>query len=581
MTPATLKEVLEENFGGEQQNLAGINIRPNGRPMNRFTNAYMLVYIRESELDHVLAPVTEIDIPRHLAERIENEARLREQKRKEKEEQHLFMKVSIASDETFKNNYGFDFINFSEDNERLIQTRFRKDQFYGDFKRELAESIGLAPTDFRLWLMVNRQNRTIRIDIPIPEEEQESTLDEVRQKYATSQATLRFYLERAETVDEQGLAIFPTPGEEESILIFVKHFKPEHQVMHGLCHLYVRKDAKVNSIVNDLKAMIGLDEKEEILLFEEIKANMIDQVDPNATFAQSELQDGDILCVQKKLTLEEETIVLERGGKITVDDYMEYELGKVVVFFAPLSPDQESPDLRLILHKDMGYEEIATRVAMELNVDPKKLRLINPYLQGTTRNAATTNTKRFAGLKLGKLLSNAYPVTNPNLNNPAGQQQQKYKFYYEKLDVSLEEIESKCSVSVTVCTPTLKDTQVVDLLLPKDSGFDDLIGALSAKGVRFQAENGTRNVRIFDEMDGKFHKEYNDKSWREAVSTRPHVKVYAEEIPEEELDADNNDGYIRVFHYQRTPTRTHSVPFKFVYREVSFSLFLHVEAATN
>jgi ubiquitin carboxyl-terminal hydrolase 7 len=234
---------------------------------------------------------------------------------------------------------------------------------------------------------------------------------------------------------------------------------------------------------------------------------------------------------------------------------MDYELGKIPVYFQPLVPDQDSPDFLLLLHKDMGYEEVAARVAAELRMDSKKLRLINPQIQGSGR----APLKRFAGQKLGKLLPNAF----------APGAAQKSRFLYEKLDYSLEEIESKCSVTVTICTPTLKDLQVVEVLLAKDSGIVDLKEALINKGVRFETTSGTRSLRIFDEMDGKFDKEYNDRSWREAVSTRPTVKVYAEEIPEEETQMDADDYFINVFHFQRSPSRTHSVPFKFVLKHVS------------
>jgi ubiquitin carboxyl-terminal hydrolase 7 len=175
--PCTMKEVLEENFGGEQLGLP--NIRPNARPINRFTNAYMLVYIRECMLDQVLAPVTETDIPRHLAERLENEARIRELRRKEKEEQHLFTKAFIADDDTFRANTGFDFANFEEKEaaeNRIMVHKVRKDQTFGGFKEEIAAIIGLPPREFRFWLMVNRQNRTVRIDVPIPMEEHNSSM---------------------------------------------------------------------------------------------------------------------------------------------------------------------------------------------------------------------------------------------------------------------------------------------------------------------------------------------------------------------------------------------------------------------
>lgn len=555
--PCSLKEVLEENFGGEHTPIPGVNLRPNGRPINRFTNAYMLVYIRECMLDNVLAPVTENDIPRHLSERIETEARIREQKRREKEEQHLYMKTLVATDNTFKANTGFDFVNFDEkdaaENSLLVQ-RVRKDMPFSAFKEELGKAVGLSVDNFRLWLMVNRQNRTVRVDIPIPTEEDESTLDDIRQKYATNQIALRFYLEHGISCDEQGKPVYPNST--DFILIFIKQFKPEHQLIHGVGHIYANKNDKVSSILGSLKEMIEFDQNEEVLLFEEIKASMVDPVDFNSTFAQAELQDGDILCIQKKLTPEEQNIITSQGGHTTAAEYMNYELGKIPVYFSPLRPDQDSTDFVLLLHKDMGYEEVATRVATELNTDSTKLRLILPQIQGSGR----APLKRFAGLKLGKLLPNAFA---PGVN-------QKSRFLYEKLDYSLEEIESKCSVSVTVCTPTLKDTQVVDLLLAKETGIVELTEALVNKGVRFETTSGSRSLRIFDEMDGKFDKEYNDRLWREAVSTRTNVKVYAEEIPKEEADMGPDEAFINVFHFQRIPSRTHSIPFKFVLKEVNY-----------
>ena len=67
VTPVTDKEVLEENYGGEPLNGLPTMQRNQVRAMKRFTNAYMLVYIRESAMDDVLAPFTEEDTPPHLS----------------------------------------------------------------------------------------------------------------------------------------------------------------------------------------------------------------------------------------------------------------------------------------------------------------------------------------------------------------------------------------------------------------------------------------------------------------------------------------------------------------------------------
>lgn len=61
MTPASLNQVFEENFGGEAK-----ITHPAYKPIKRFTNAYMLVYIRETRQDQMLGDVTQKDIPAHL-----------------------------------------------------------------------------------------------------------------------------------------------------------------------------------------------------------------------------------------------------------------------------------------------------------------------------------------------------------------------------------------------------------------------------------------------------------------------------------------------------------------------------------
>jgi ubiquitin carboxyl-terminal hydrolase 7 len=68
VTPVTDREVLEENYGGEPLNgTIPITQRNQIRTMKRFTNAYMLVYVRVAEMDTILAPFTEKDTPPHLS----------------------------------------------------------------------------------------------------------------------------------------------------------------------------------------------------------------------------------------------------------------------------------------------------------------------------------------------------------------------------------------------------------------------------------------------------------------------------------------------------------------------------------
>lgn len=67
VTKATMREVLEDNYGGEYLPPNGhVPALQKGTPLMRQNSAYMLVYIRQSRLDKVLCPVTKEDTPPHL-----------------------------------------------------------------------------------------------------------------------------------------------------------------------------------------------------------------------------------------------------------------------------------------------------------------------------------------------------------------------------------------------------------------------------------------------------------------------------------------------------------------------------------
>lgn len=50
--------------------------------------------------------------------------------------------------------------------------------------------------------------------------------------------------------------------------------------------------------------MAGFEAGTPISLYEEIKPEMIEGMDLEKTFAQSEIQDGDIICIEKELSEE-------------------------------------------------------------------------------------------------------------------------------------------------------------------------------------------------------------------------------------------------------------------------------------
>jgi ubiquitin carboxyl-terminal hydrolase 7 len=127
-----------------------------------------------------------------------------------------------------------------------------------DLAAKVAHDTGCDPRRIRLWCMVNRQNRTVRPDAPIPE--MNITLEEVHLKMSgNKQQELRLWAELAEEVTPDGEAIWPTfqnlqngvngPLKTDLIVIFLKHFDVEKQALSGVGHIYISREKKVEEMV--------------------------------------------------------------------------------------------------------------------------------------------------------------------------------------------------------------------------------------------------------------------------------------------------------------------------------------------
>ncbi|KAI8150412.1 cysteine proteinase [Fennellomyces sp. T-0311] len=566
VVPASYKEVLEENFGGEFFPGMAMNGRPaNMRGLKRFTNAYMLVYIRESMRDQILEPLGQGDIPEHLIKKFEDDRLQAERERRDREQQHLYMKMFLVTDECFQSNTGFDFVEFSERGGRtpLVPIQVRKDMKYGDFVRDYAERTGKKMNEFRFWLLMNRQNRTVRPDSPIStnEREMELTMEQLRQKYHNDNQhqNLRLYVESASLYDMDGRPYFPPPPSNtaQEVLVFIKLFDPVAQRICGIGKLYVPLAGKVGSILDQLNEMAGFERGTPLSLYEEIKPTMIDEMTPLLTFSEAEIQDGDIICIQRKLGEDEIAEFHSQGLYPAVPEFMDYQLNKVQVTFMPKDKSSDG-EVTLFLHKATKYTDVAVKVAERLEADAEKIQFFFCGLHDEPKAAI----RRSATSTLEDMLHTAY-----------GRNQMKHKLFYEVLDIKLSELESKRQVKVTLCTPTLKDLQTTTIWVSKQARISELLRELDLvkdqdnKSNKFLSVNGTRRVRVFEAIGNRFQREFLGTDALAQLSENPTAQLYVEEIPQEELEMGDDDIFVRVFHYQRDTSRTHSVPFKFLVRK--------------
>ncbi|TFL07619.1 hypothetical protein BDV98DRAFT_558165 [Pterulicium gracile] len=543
VTPVTDREVLEENYGGEPLNGAHPAQRNQVRAMKRFTNAYMLVYIRESAAQEVLAPFTEADTPPHLKRRLEEERVQLEAKKRERDEQHLFLTAKIITDETFQRHEGFDLASFDDKNwpqSELPTFRVLKNETYTTFKGRVAQHFNYPDNRFRLWVLVNRQNKTVRPDTFVPENEPTLTVEVIRNSMAARQNDLRLYLE---VLPEN---FKPDPAQ-QSIMVFLKHFDTSKQTLYGIGKATVARNSKVSDLVPIINERMRWPHSTPMKLYEEIKPGMIDLMKSKSTFAQSEIQDGDAICFQVDIPEKEMHDLENQGLYSTPSHFYDFLQNRVMIIMKPKYEESthDHPEFTLILSKKQNYDIMSTKAAEFLRHDPIKLRFTTTHPPHSQPKAVL---KRSLNQSISEIIAPSYltPTTTVIL--------------YEKLDVSIVELETKRNLKVMWTGVFNKEEGAHQFLLPKTSMVHDLADHLS-KRITLTA-GGTGKIRIFEIREGKTQREFTGS---EMIGNIPDpAELFAEEIPQEELEADDSDKVIGVFHFHKELSRTHGVPFKFV-----------------
>ncbi|PWN43435.1 putative ubiquitin-specific processing protease 21 [Ceraceosorus guamensis] len=546
VTPVTLKEVLEDNFGGEIPNghLGGqVGARAPVRAMKRFTNAYMLVYVRQRAAPEVLKPFAVEDTPAHLRERLEEERLAIEARKREREEQHLYLTVKLITEDTFKGHQGFDLATFEERNlpaTELASFRVLKTELFLNFKARLAQQYGMSEESIRLWVLVNRQNKTVRPDTPVPESDPNLTLETVRDRMASRQNDLRLYLETISPDTNYGV---PDPP----LMIFLKYFDVTRQTLTGQGRVYVTKAMKVADLVPTINQMMRWPPTVQVRLYEEIKPGMIEQMKPKATFQQSEIQDGDIICFQSEMSEKDAHDIEAQSLYSNPIQFYDFLQNQIKVLFKPKAEDAEyRGEFELTLSKKMTYDMMAAKFAERLKHDPLKLRF-------TTANGPNgtpkTVLKRTANQTVNEIVSPSYIQGQASL------------LYYEKLNVSIVELETKRNLKVWWMGAHNKEEAAHQFLMPKTSSFNEVADYLS-KQVTLE-DGGSGKIRVFEVVNGG--RQQRDIPGAEMIGNiNETAELFGEEVPIEELRISDEDRIINCFHFSKEVHRVHGVPFKFI-----------------
>lgn len=238
VTPCSELEAVEENFGGceglsteESHDLyRSTGVRP--YRYKKFSSAYLLVYIRNSELDTVLAPVPEEAVPEYLVERIKNDDLAEARRRHERQQQSLFMNIVILTQDDLYNYSGSD-IHDPEVMDNAI--KLKKEILVSEICEKImngSEEKGEGFDGTECYPLVARRNKTVRPDALIQNPDSR-TLSTFSSRLTDNQ--LVFFVRLTDSFAFNSGDLWRQPMSEDKILIFFKwyDFKNDKLIILG------------------------------------------------------------------------------------------------------------------------------------------------------------------------------------------------------------------------------------------------------------------------------------------------------------------------------------------------------------
>ncbi|GAQ84171.1 Ubiquitin carboxyl-terminal hydrolase [Klebsormidium nitens] len=532
VTKESAKKAVEEQYGGEEELPSHGLGNPPSFKFTKFSNAYMLVYIRVSDIENIMCDVTKDDVAEHLQLRAAKEEEEKAIKKKNKAEEHMYTLIKVATEEDIRAQIGttthFDLVNYDS----IKVHRVKKQTPFQDFKAQIAEELGIPVALQRYWVWAKRQNKTNRPNRPLTAVEEAQTVQQLKDSHMKMPLTeLRLFLEAP--VLREDLKQLPQALPErtkEDILMFFKLYDPEKETLQYVGSLYVRLSSRPTEVMGRINRLAGFPEDQPIKLFEEIKFDpnvMCEAIDKKLTFKGSQLEDGDIICFQKAAPLGVES----RHRFPEVPAFMENVVNRQVVHFRKLEKPS-APDFDLELSKQHSYLDVISALAAHIGLDdPAKLRL--------SQHNVHTHMPRVAPFK--------YATNDKLYDMLRGNTSYSDILYYEVLDIPLPDLEKLKTLNVVFANSKVEEVASHQIRIPRTGTVSDLLVELRKK---VELSRPDAELRVVEVIMSKIFKILPPGDPVDKISDQ-YWKIRAEEVPEEELQAGPQDRLLHVYHFRR------------------------------
>lgn len=154
---------------------------------------------------------------------------------------------------------------------------------------------------------------------------------------------------------------------------------------------------------------------------------------------------------------------------------------------------------------------------------------------------------------------------------PGYVQTPSHLLYYELLDVTLTELETKKSVKVTWMGLNNKEEGVHTFLMAKTANFGEIIDNLSKNVKLSKSPQSTGRIRLFEiAPGGRTQKIFQGNELIKDYQSVTLDDLFAEEVHiDEQQVKENEEKLITCYHFNKEPTKSHGAPFRFVLKQVS------------
>jgi len=247
------QEAIEQNYGGMDDEISF---------HAKCSNAYMLVYIRQSELERVLGDIPENEISSDLVERLDLEKRIEMARRKERSEANLYVSVHVILEEYFEDQHKRRLFDLEKAHPRIF--RIKQNQTVDELVDMFVKGFGVSRDRMRIWNMCTAQTQKfLHFDF---EAEASRTIEQI----PTSQKPWVIWLELACPNVPGPLPPFNPKSE---VLLFLKYYDARNKRLNYIGCTQQPYTRRLIDLVPEVNRKLGFEPETELTIYDEYADN--------------------------------------------------------------------------------------------------------------------------------------------------------------------------------------------------------------------------------------------------------------------------------------------------------------------